>query len=107
MPDQTELDSIDHVAIEATNVPDAVGWYRERFQCEVSYEDDTWALLQFANTRLALVVPSQHPPHLGFVSRKAESFGPLQVHRDGTRSIFVKDSSGNAVEILAPYSMNG
>ena len=32
-------------------------WYRENFRCAVDYEDDTWALLDFANVKLALVLP--------------------------------------------------
>jgi hypothetical protein len=107
MQSPAKLDALDHVAIEVKSVPDAVRWYRERFRCEVSYEDDTWALLQFANMRLALVVPSQHPPHIGLVSPDADSFGPLQPHRDGTHSVYLTDPSGNAVEMLAPYQKNG
>ena len=101
------LDDIDHIAIAVNDVPDAVRWYRDRFRCKVAYEDATWALLEFANTRLALVVSSQHPPHVGFVSPEASRFGALQPHRDGTRSVYVEDPSGNSVEVLAPYSPNG
>jgi hypothetical protein len=68
----------------------------------VTYQDATWAMLEFANTRLALVIPSQHPPHLGFVTPDAEKYGELKTHRDGTRSIYVADPAGNAVEFLAP-----
>jgi catechol 2,3-dioxygenase-like lactoylglutathione lyase family enzyme len=103
MTDGAKLDSLDHVAIAVPDVAAAVEWYRERFRCEIAYQDDTWALLAFANTRLALVVPEQHPPHVGFVSPEAESFGDLQPHRDGTRSCYVEDPAGNAVEVLAPY----
>jgi hypothetical protein len=49
---------------------------------------------------VALVIPSQHPAHLGFMSPAAEKFGELKTHRDGTRSCYVNDPSGNAVEIL-------
>ena len=61
-----------------------------------------WALLQFANTQLALVIPAQHPPHIGFTHPQAEAFGDLKLHRDGTRSCYVADPSGNPVEVLAP-----
>lgn len=99
------LDSIDHIAIPVTDVSSAVDWYRNTFQCEISYQDDTWALLKFANTRLALVIPEQHPAHIGFVSPEAEKFGQLKLHRDGTRSCYVNDPAGNSVEILAADSM--
>lgn len=46
------LDSIHHVAIAVKNVAEAVVWYRKHFRCEISYQDDTWALLEFDNTRL-------------------------------------------------------
>ena len=96
-----ELDAIDHVAVPVQDIAGAVAWYRQTFRCEVGYQDETWALLHFANTSLALVVPEQHPPHLGMVSHEAEKFGELKTHRDGTRSCYVNDPAGNAVEILA------
>jgi catechol 2,3-dioxygenase-like lactoylglutathione lyase family enzyme len=95
------LDTVHHVAVAVDNIPKAIDWYRSHFRCRISYQDDTWALLEFANTRVALVIPEQHPPHLGFMSRHAEQFGPLKSHRDGTRSVYVQDPAGNSVEILA------
>ena len=102
---RSHLDAIDHVAVPVTDVAGAVAWYRATFQCEIGYQDDTWALLHFANMSLALVVPEQHPPHLGLVSGHAETFGTLKTHRDGTRSCYVRDPAGNSVEILAADSM--
>lgn len=101
------LDRLDHVAVAVSSVADSVRWYREHFRCEVVYEDATWALLRFANTQLALVVPGQHPPHVGFVSNEAEKYGDLTPHRDGTQSVYVLDPAGNAVEILKPYQQGG
>lgn len=103
-PPNTEidsLDSMDHIAIEVNNVKEAVAWYTERFQCRTDYQDETWALLTFANIRLALVTRGQHRPHIGFKRADAEAFGPLQMHRDGTRYIYLEDPSGNVVEFLA------
>ena len=97
------LDALDHVAVTADDIPSAVAWYAHRFRCRVAYQDATWALLEFANARLALVTPGQHPNHVGLVSERAEDFGELKPHRDGTRSVYVLDPSGNAVEIMAPY----
>lgn len=99
------LDSLHHVAISVKNVAESVSWYRETFRCEISYQDETWALLTFGNVSLALVIPEQHPPHLGFVSPRAAEFGPLKTHRDGTRSCYISDPSGNAVELLDPASV--
>ena len=95
------LDSVHHFAIAVRDIAEAVDWYRSRFRCRVAYQDPTWALLEFANTRLALVIPEEHPPHVGFESAAAEQHGPLTLHRDGTRSVYVVDPSGNSVEILA------
>lgn len=99
------LDSIHHIAISVEDIAKAVSWYQKTFSCEIEYQDETWALLKFANASLALVLPNQHPPHIGFVSPKAESYGELKTHRDGTRSIYISDSSGNAVELLDPESV--
>ena len=99
------LDKIDHVAIAVDDVAKAVDWYRETFKCEIEYQDKTWAFLRFENIKLALVVPNQHPPHLAFLHENADQFGNLKTHRDGTRSIYIADSAGNAVEIVAKDSV--
>jgi hypothetical protein len=101
-----DLDSLDHVAVPVTDVAAAVEWYRGTFRCEVKYQDPTWAFLEFGNIRLALVIAEQHPPHIAFVSPVAEKYGALKLHRDGTRSCYVKDPAGNAVEILDEASMS-
>ncbi|MDP9055329.1 MAG: VOC family protein [Acidobacteriota bacterium] len=96
-----ELDSIDHIAIPVENVATALEWYRNKFHCEVTYQDDTWAFIQFGNVKLALVIPAQHPAHIAFVSPEAEKSGALKLHRDGTRSCYVTDPAGNSIEIIA------
>lgn len=104
--DDQNLDSLHHVAISVRDVAQAVDWYARTFRCRVVYQDATWAMLQFANVQLALVVPEQHPPHLGFVTPNAETHGELKTHRDGTRSIYVADPAGNPVELLAAESLS-
>lgn len=96
-----QLDSIDHVAIAVPEIGPAIDWYRRQFQCEVLYRDDSWALLQFSNIKMALVLPAQHPPHIGFRTLKAAEFGPLKQHRDGTKSVYISDPAGNSLELLA------
>jgi catechol 2,3-dioxygenase-like lactoylglutathione lyase family enzyme len=98
-----ELDSIDHIAVPVEDVATSLAWYKEKFNCEVTYQDDTWAFIRFGNIKLALVIPSQHPAHIAFVSPEAEKSGPLKTHRDGTRSVYVKDPAGNSIEIMEPY----
>ena len=41
-----------------------------------------------------------HPPHIAFEKNNAEDYGTLVPHRDGTSSVYIKDPSDNAVEIL-------
>ena len=100
-----QLDSLHHVAWVVRSVSEAVQWYRTRFRCEVAYEDDTWALLRFANSSLALVTDGEHAAHIGFVAPAALKAGPLKTHRDGTRSVYVSVPSGNSVELLDPSSI--
>ncbi len=105
MNNSTPLDSLHHIAIQVKNIAESVSWYRETFACEVVYQDSTWAMLKFANTNLALVIPEQHPPHLGFSCSSASQYGELKTHRDGTRSIYISDPSGNTVELMDPESL--
>ena len=100
------LDPIDHIAIpvkDKDSLKSTVDWYLSTFKCEVEYQDETWAFLRFGNIKLAFVIPEQHPAHLAFVSAKAEEFGPLKTHRDGTRSIYIDDPAGNTIEIMAEH----
>ena len=102
--DQPALDSIHHLAIAVTDVAASVRWYQDNFACRVAYQDATWALLKFANTSMALVIPAQHPPHIGIQVDDAARFGTLITHRDGTRSVYVNDPDGNALEMMARES---
>lgn len=95
-----ELDAIHHVAVAVDDVRQAVHYYMTHFRCRVEYQNDTWALLDFSNIKLALVVREEHSPHIAFTSREASKFGPLNVHRDGTRSVYIDDPAGNKIEIL-------
>jgi len=97
---RTELDILHHAAIRVKEVSSAVEWYTRRFRCEVEYQDNTWAIVKFANVRLAFVLQGQHPPHIALLGDPAE-FGEPNVHRDGTASVYLKDPDGNNVEILA------
>jgi catechol 2,3-dioxygenase-like lactoylglutathione lyase family enzyme len=94
------MDTIHHIAIPVDHIQDALAWYKNHYDVKVVYEDETWALLQFANVALALVMPDQHPPHFAIVSENAESYGPLKSHRDGTASVYIQDPAGNTIEML-------
>lgn len=101
---ESGLDRLHHVAISVTDIAAAVEWYVATFRCKIAYQDATWALLEFENVGVALVLPEQHPPHLGFATPTAHKFAPLKRHRDGTESVYISDPAGNAVELLSPES---
>ncbi|TAH37374.1 MAG: VOC family protein [Planctomycetota bacterium] len=96
------LDPVDHVAVEVADIGRAVDWYTRSFRCRVLYQDATWAFLEFANLKMALVLPGQHPAHLSLVRADAAAFGPLRTHRDGTRYVYLQDPDGNTVEVMPP-----
>ena len=99
-PTSSKLDTIHHVAIPVPNVAQAVEWYTSRFNCCVDYLDDTWALLAFANTKLALILPHEHPSHFALTRPDANKFGDLVTHRDGLHSVYITDAFGNSIEVL-------
>ena len=103
--EKTNLDAIHHVAISVQDIKAAVAWYTRQFKCEVDYQDETWAYLNFENIRLALVVAHQHPAHVAFAVKNAEQYGKLRTHRDGIRSVYVKDPGGNTVELVDSDSL--
>lgn len=94
------LDHIHHIAIPVPNIAKALEWYTSRFNCQVEYVDETWALLEFANAKLALVLPDEHPSHFALSRSDANKFGELVTHRDGLKSVYLTDAFGNSIEIL-------
>lgn len=98
---------LDHVAVPAPNIAEGVQFYVENFGATVLYQDDTWAFLQMGQGKLALVTPTQHPPHVALrvdeaaLAVAAEKAGvPIDAHRDGTKGIYVQDPAGNSVELI-------
>ena len=98
---------MDHVAIQTDDVAGSACFYVEYFGAEVLYEDATWAFLQIGQGKLALVTPSQHPPHVALrvdeaqLERAAARAGKtIDLHRDGTTGIYVDDPSGNVIELI-------
>ena len=99
------LDTIHHTAIQVADVSKAVTWYTDHFSCEIEYQDDNWAMLKFANTSLALVMPGMHPFHFAIVKDDLSPFGEAITHRDGTASVYIEDDDGNHIEMLAVPSV--
>src|ERR1700742_1975836 len=96
----TPFDTVDHIAISVKDVKSTVDWYLKNFSCKVAYQDETWALVEFANIRLAFVLASQHPDHFAVIGNPS-AYGEPKKHRDGTSSVYIQDPNGNNVEILA------
>jgi catechol 2,3-dioxygenase-like lactoylglutathione lyase family enzyme len=99
--------TFDHVAVPSNDIAESVRWYQERFGATVVYQDKTWAFLNLAGQKLALVTPTQHPPHVAVsvseleLETVAQSTGiPIDSHRDGTKGIYLHDPFGNAVELI-------
>jgi catechol 2,3-dioxygenase-like lactoylglutathione lyase family enzyme len=85
------MERLHQVAVAVPDIGKALDWYRANFDVEVSYVDESWALLQFDNIAVPLDLPDQHPPHLAVERKNAKSFDALTPHRDGTASVYIKD----------------
>jgi catechol 2,3-dioxygenase-like lactoylglutathione lyase family enzyme len=103
----SEPTPIDHVAVPSNDVAASVAWYIKYFGATVLYQDKTWAFMMCGQTKLAIVTPTQHPPHVAFrvsesqLATAAEANKtPIDRHRDGTTGIYVHDPFGNAVELI-------
>ena len=94
------MDKIHHIAINVKNINESIDWYMHNTDCVLEYSDKTWALLKYENCSLALTVSEEHPPHVCFEIQGAEAFGELKEHRDGTKSVYIKDPSDNTIEML-------
>src|SRR5580765_4462755 len=99
--------NLDHVAVPSNDIAQSVQWYVSQFGADVIFQDATWAFLKLGDTKLALVSPQQHPPHVAVrvseaqLEAAARAAGlPVDVHRDGTRGIYIHDPFGNAVELI-------
>ena len=94
------MEKIDHIALQVNDVRESVDWYVDNYGCGIIYCDDTWAMLQFDNIKLALVVEDQHPYHIAFSVDEMEWEDHIMEHRDGSVSKYIQDPSGNKIEII-------
>ena len=99
----------DHVALQVPDIDAAVRWYLETIDgAGVAYQDETWALIEAGGAMLAFVVAGQHPTHVAWrvnaerLEALARANGQdIQTHRDATRSIYLQDPGGHAVEFIS------
>lgn len=93
---------IDHVAFVVTDINEAVDWYVSQAGASIVYHDKTWAMLEIFGTKLALVLPEQHPNHFAIRCQSTESFpcsdDEIGEHRDASKYYYLKDPYGNAIE---------
>ena len=94
----TDLTFVDHIAIESKDIAQSAKWYQDQFKCEVKHQDETWALLKFANISLALVTPGDHPPHFAVVDKKVVDDPKSKAHRDGILFTYEEDPDSNFIE---------
>lgn len=101
----SSLTTIDHLALTVADIGDSLRWYQSSFSCELVYQDERTAILQFANLRLTLVLPSMEKTHVAYVRSDTDSLGELYEQVDGIHSTFVSDPTGNPVELVAEESL--
>ena len=59
-----------------------------------------WALIEFKNTKLALVIPEQHPRHIAVKRENLEEYGAPVKHRDGSESVYIDSPDSNTFELI-------
>ena len=96
-----ELTQVHHVAINVSNLAAAIKWYQTSFNCRLIHQEPRQAILQFANVKLALLLPSQEQPHVAFVKADAANFGELFPQPGDIQSTCLADPTGNLVELVA------
>lgn len=96
------LTTINHVTICVSHIEQSVNWYQSSFSCELIRCEPTIAILEFANLRLILTLPSQERPHLAFDCNNAEKFGEIKEMKDGSLGTYIGDPTGNIIELVKP-----
>jgi catechol 2,3-dioxygenase-like lactoylglutathione lyase family enzyme len=93
---------IDHIAINVKEIKTSAEWYSNHFGFEISYIDETWAMLKKGQTKIALTLKEQHPPHIAFLIESVDDFpsNDFKYHRDGSAYLYSKDPDGNVVEYI-------
>ena len=94
------MDKIDHIALQTKNINDSVSWLVKKFKCSVKYQDESYAMLEFENMKLALVLPDQHPPHVAISCDIIEKHGKPGKHRDGSEFLYIEGIDENVFELI-------
>ena len=94
---------IDHIAIQVESIKESAEWYTTHFSAEIIYIDETWAMLDMGNVKLALTLPSQHPAHIAITVDSIDKFPigkQIKSHRDGSMYLYENDPNGNVIEYI-------
>ena len=92
---------LDHVALVVKNPRKSADWYVKNLNAVVEYIDDTWAMLCVGNSKLALTIKSQHPPHVAFsFDELPKDSKAYKTHRDGSQYLYISDPDGNIIELI-------
>jgi predicted enzyme related to lactoylglutathione lyase len=94
------MQKVQHIAIVVSGIEKVLLWYQSEFDVKLKYADQSWALLQFENNSLELVLPCQHPPHIAVARENAETYGAFKRHRGGSASAYIEDPWGNTIDIM-------
>ena len=95
-----KLDKIDHVAIQVKDINKSLNWYLKHFKCKKIYSDETWAFIEFNNTKLALVTKEEHPLHFAVINNSIDVEKNVKKHRDSSISKYINDPDGNKIELI-------
>ena len=69
---------IDHIAIRVEDIDRGIEWYCTNFDVNCLYFDESWAILEFDNIKLALTLANTHPPHVAS-SRRTSKMAKFRV----------------------------
>ena len=92
---------LDHIAVTVSSIEEGIAWYESKFDLEIAYQDETWAMLKVSdpNIKIALVIESEHPNHIGISCDSLPEFAVKeQFHRDGSEYHYESDPWGNTWE---------
>ena len=94
---------LDHIALQVENLKVSIEWYQTNLNANITYCDDTWAMLKIGELNLALTLPNEHPPHIAFTVNTPEEIPAkkIKTHRDGSLYTYIEDPSGNIIEYIA------
>ena len=100
---------LDHIAINVKNISESLKYYIQ-IGAKTLYYDETWAMIEMGESKIALTTKSEHKPHIAFrvlSEQDVSKFGKVKSHRDGSLYTYCEDFDGNTIEwIYYPDKVN-